>query len=240
MNKNINYYEVLNVNFNFTDKEIKTSYRSLSKIHHPDKNNGDNKGFNLLAEAYKVLTTDERKKYDKESKYGANYDPSLSLLDFEFSNTNVSSDKVYDKMRDFKKSEMIHVVLEIPKFQENIKYTRNIICSKCEGKGNTSINNLNLKGKMGSLFDGEEILCDICDGTGNFTGYDCPGCKGEGYIKLGLSKCDKCKGVGVIEKEKRIKIKEEDFKDGKYMIQYYGNQSKYNGVTGNLYIIITG
>jgi DnaJ-class molecular chaperone len=239
MNKNINYYAILEVSHKFEKSELKSNYRTLSKKHHPDKN-GDPEYFKLLAESYKVLTSVELKdQYDKESKFGSNYDSFLEILNFEFNNTNETSTKIYDKMDKYKKDEMLHIVLELSEFTDTISYDRNVVCSKCDGSTNISASNLNLKGKMGDLFADEEITCDICDGTGTFKTRECPGCHGNGYMKLGFSKCDKCSGNGIIEVNKTINIKEIDFKNGKLKIPFYGNQSKYSGSTGNLYIIIT-
>tara|TARA_R110000772_G_scaffold2855_2_gene10434 strand:+ start:45 stop:785 length:741 start_codon:yes stop_codon:yes gene_type:complete len=238
MNKKINYYELLQVTHKFEKSELKKNYRTLSKLHHPDKNGGDSDYFKLLAESYKILTsTDLKDKYDKESKFGSNYDSSLELLDFDF-NTDTSGAKMQKKMQNYKKNEMLHIVLEISEFTDTLNYDRNIICSKCEGSTNVSATSLNLNGKMGSLFTDEEIPCDICEGTGSFRSRECPGCGGNGYIKLGLSKCDKCSGDGVLSVNKTVNIKEKDFINGKLKIQFYGNQSKYSGSTGNLYIII--
>lgn len=239
MNKKINYYEILSVDFDFSDKELKSKYRTLSKKYHPDKNDGDDKHFKLLVESYKVLSNiEQRDKYDKESKYGKSYDPMLELLEFEFVNKSVSVNQVDDKLSEFKRKEMLHIILELSKFISKIKYERNVICSRCEGKGNSSISNLNLQGKLGNLFEGSEVKCDICEGTGMFNSSDCPGCSGDGYISFGLSKCEDCDGEGIKIINKKIEIKEKDFIDNKLMVQYHGNQSKYNGKTGNLYIII--
>jgi molecular chaperone DnaJ len=242
-NKDINYYNILQVNFDFDKKTIKTNYRNLSKKYHPDVNDNDDTNFKLVAEAYKVLTNEDvRKEYDKYSKFGQNYDSKLELLDFEFSNQNVTDINVYNKKDEYKKKEMLHIVVNLDEFKPLISYTRNIICSNCEGTGNVSASSLNLRAKykgedLGSLFD-DEMECDICNGTGRYGNVDCPGCKGTGEIKLGLSQCDKCKGNGLIEKKRQIKLKESDFKDGKLMLEYYGNYSKYDGRVGNLYITI--
>lgn len=236
MNKELNYYEILSLDFDFDKKQLKNNYRTLSKKYHPDINDGDDTTFKIVNEAYKVLSNkDKREQYDKESKFGRNYDSMLELLEFEFSNSNVSGTKVESKMDNFKSKEMIHIVLELETFKSNITYTRDIICSHCDGTGNASI--LDEGGKLGELFD-DEIKCDVCDGTGTYNGRECPACKGDGYITLGLSKCPKCGGKGLVEVSKTITVNKKDFKDGKLMVKYHGNQSKYNGIVGNLYIIV--
>ena len=79
------YYEILGVGKNATDKEIKSSYRKLAKKYHPDLNPNDEKAqekFKEVNEAYEVLSDpDKKKKYDTfGSSYdftnGANFDPS--------------------------------------------------------------------------------------------------------------------------------------------------------------------
>ena len=67
------FYKLLEVAENASQDEIKKSYRKLSLIHHPDKNNGNDEKFKKISEAYQVLSdTDERKKYDmgKHSPFG--------------------------------------------------------------------------------------------------------------------------------------------------------------------------
>ena len=67
------YYKVLGVERNASDKEIKSAYRKLARKHHPDVNPGD-KGsedkFKEVSEAYEVLSdTDKRAKYDQFGQY---------------------------------------------------------------------------------------------------------------------------------------------------------------------------
>jgi molecular chaperone DnaJ len=242
MNKELNYYNILNLDKDFTKEDIKSQYRKLSKKWHPDLNDGDDTNFKLINEAHKVLTNDDKRGlYDKESKYGRYYDPMLELLEFEFSNSNISSSNVSNKMSDFKSKDMLHIVLELSDFTDKIEYTRSMRCPNCNGTSNVSVDNLNLRGKykgedLGSLFDGE-IKCDICEGTGSYNKRECPGCRGEGYINLGFSKCDKCQN-GIINVKKKIELKKEDFKNNKLKLEYHGNQSKYDGRIGNLYLII--
>jgi len=62
------YYQVLGVPKNATEKEMKQAYRRLARKHHPDvnpNNKGAQEKFKEINEAYQVLSdADKRKKYD--------------------------------------------------------------------------------------------------------------------------------------------------------------------------------
>lgn len=63
------FYQVLGVKRDATEKEIRSAYRKLARQHHPDVNPGDKAAedrFKEINAAYEVLKdTDKRKKYDK-------------------------------------------------------------------------------------------------------------------------------------------------------------------------------
>jgi DnaJ-class molecular chaperone len=50
------YYEILELPINSNLETIKKKYRQLSKIYHPDKNNGDDTKMKLIVEAYNNLS----------------------------------------------------------------------------------------------------------------------------------------------------------------------------------------
>ena len=68
------YYSILGVNRNASDKEIKQAFRKLARKHHPDVNPGDKSAeskFKEINSAYEVLSDPEKKK--KYDRFGENW-----------------------------------------------------------------------------------------------------------------------------------------------------------------------
>ena len=63
------YYELLGVNQNASEDELKKAYRKAAMRYHPDRNPGDKKAeekFKELYEAYQVLSDQEKRaRYDR-------------------------------------------------------------------------------------------------------------------------------------------------------------------------------
>ncbi|MDO5564953.1 MAG: DnaJ domain-containing protein [Eubacteriales bacterium] len=75
--KTKNYYEILEVNYNATELEIKRSFRRLAKIYHPDvnKNSEENAFMVQILKAYEILSDPIlRKKYDTMLGIENNYE----------------------------------------------------------------------------------------------------------------------------------------------------------------------
>ncbi len=69
MNIEKDYYQILGVSQNANFLSIKSAYRALCSLYHPDKNIGENTSeiMQEINEAYEVLSNDyKRKEYDKQ------------------------------------------------------------------------------------------------------------------------------------------------------------------------------
>ena len=65
-----NFYDVLGVSRDASDKEIKTAFRKLAQKYHPDAG-GDEQKFKEISEAYETLSdAKKRKEYDQLLMFG--------------------------------------------------------------------------------------------------------------------------------------------------------------------------
>jgi len=238
MDYNKNYYNILGIINESTDKEIKKAYYTLSKKHHPDINSDieSESIFKDISLAYKILINSEsRNEYDKKSKYGKDYNEleELFKVNIEFDYT-----KENKKYEDFKKNAVLNIIEYIDdKFNGTIEYNRWVICKKCNGSGKDTKSKFIIKDEYGNVkgvFDSDDG-CDFCEGTGkDHLGNKCSFCFGQG--KLGSKDCDTCKGEKrILGKQKLTKIK---IDKEETIVPHMGHFSKYEpGKVGNLILI---
>ena len=71
----VNYYEILNIPFNADTEDIKTAFRKLIKIYHPDLSTKDEKAKCLLImNAYRILSDDHRRNLYDYELFNGNYE----------------------------------------------------------------------------------------------------------------------------------------------------------------------
>lgn len=64
-------YEILGVNKDATDEDIKMSFRKLAQKYHPDREGGDEEKFKQIKHAYEILgDAEKRKRYDDTGDVG--------------------------------------------------------------------------------------------------------------------------------------------------------------------------
>lgn len=236
------YYEILNVDRNATEEEIKKAYRRLALKYHPDRNPGDKyaeEKFKEINEAYEVLSDPEKRaKYDR---YGR-VDGIDSVFDFGFRTR--FEDIFEDIFGDFfgrprrKRGEDLKYNLEI-EFEEaifgtekEIEIPKDEVCSICGGS------------RIEPGF--RPTVCRVCGGRGQiryshgfFTiNKTCDSCYGEGYIID--HPCKQCNGKGYVKTTKKLKIKvPPGVETGtRLKIKGEGAKSPDDAYPGDLYIVI--
>lgn len=233
MDYNKNYYDILGVNKNASDDEIKKVYRKLSKIHHPDINNtGNDEKFKEISSAYSVLSDYSKKQeYDVRSPHGNSYTPfggfGNGFSGFRFDSNFQFNDmfsSFFGGFNPFQSEEFrenldinISTTINLKQIYLNdilkITYEKFIHCDKCNGTGFDT--------------DSKSDICDVCDGTGKHNGKICEYCLGTGKIYSG--KCNKCNGEKVILFENNINIQNvlQLRNNNKGVYNGYGHQSIY-------------
>ncbi len=167
-------YEVLGIDRNASDDEIKKAYKTLALKYHPDRNPDDKE----TEERFKEITSayESIKNGTANAQQGANPFNGFNPFGGSFSNFDVFSSMFNGgwKQQQVKKRGEIHITLEEA-------YTG---CTK-----KVEVNSVD--------------ACPICFGNGSFiTKNDCKSCNGSGFIgaKHGfvtLSKtCNACNGMG--------------------------------------------
>ena len=215
------YYEVLGVNKNSNQDQIKTAYRKLAIKFHPDKNPGDKTAeekFKEASEAYHVLSNSERKQnYDNfghaafdnnssgRSGFG-NFDFSGSFSDiFEdfFGEGFGGGSSRRSRRSNYRGSDLrydLSISLEeaYTGKKEDIKFSTSEKCDICSGTGS----------KPGH----SASSCNMCGGNGQvrssqgfFTVQQtCPQCSGSGEEIT--NPCTTCNGQGKRQASKRLSV----------------------------------
>ncbi len=258
------YYEVLGVDKNASQDEIKKAFRRLAIQYHPDKENGDETKFKEVNEAYEILKdTEKRKRYDQFGHAGVGgnggfgggaYDFNQGQGGFDFSGQGFNFDfgDLGDMFGSFfgggrqggqrtRHGRDVEVAIELS-FEEavfgvekSIKLNLNNECEHC--KGNGAEPGYNLK------------TCQTCKGSGHVTTVTrtilgniqqtaiCPDCQGVG--KVPEQKCSVCGGAGVKRKENAVDLKiPAGIDDGATIrLREYGEAIK-DGPKGDLYVHI--
>ena len=216
------YYEVLGVNKNATENEIKHAYRKLAKKYHPDMNPGDKNAeekFKEATEAYEVLSDPEKKARYDQFGHAAFEQGGGGFGGFDFGSGDMG-DIFGDIFGDLfgggrrrpnngpMKGANVHASVRIT-FEEavfgcekELDLTLKDVCETCHGTG----------AKPGTSPE----TCSKCHGTGQvvYTQQSmfgtiqnvqtCPDCHGTG--KVIKDKCPDCRGTGFISNRKKIKV----------------------------------
>jgi len=245
------YYNILGVDKNATEDQIKKAYRKKAMELHPDKNPGNADAeakFKDAAEAYDVLSDSGKKSnYDR---YGS-ADPRGGGNPFGGGGHGFSMDDIFSQFGDiFGGSQFgggqrrqargmdlrMKVTLNIQDILKGsvkkLRYKRNTTCGTCNGEGGT-----------------DARKCLVCNGQGQRivvqntpfgqmrTQATCNDCQGTG--RQVTNKCGDCHGEGIKNTEQVVDVEiPAGVSNGMQMnMPGFGNAVK-GGQPGDLYIII--
>jgi len=254
------YYEVLGVDRNASEEEIKKAYRKLAVKHHPDKNPGDKAAeekFKELGEAYEALSNpQQRAAYDQYghaafdpraragggSRGGGFHDPFEIFREVFGGGTGSIFDELFGGERrdptgpqrgaDLRYDMEISFEEAVLGCEKEIPVTKLELCESCRGSG----------AEPGSTAK----TCPTCGGRGQVISsrgifsiaQTCPRCDGAGRV---IEKpCHACLGAGRRERASKIKIKIPPGVDTGARLRSAGNGEGgiRGGPAGNLYVVL--
>ena len=210
------YYEVLGVDRNANEADIKKAYRRVAMKYHPDRNPDDPQAdakFKEASEAYEILATQEKRAaYDQFGHAGV--DPSMGGGAGGFGGGSFS-DIFGDVFGDIFGGGGNRGG---PQRGSDLRYTLDISLEDAV-KGTTveirvpSLSSCDLCGGSGAKKGSQPTTCGTCGGAGQVRmqqGFfqvqqTCPNCRGRG--KTISNPCPTCRGQGRVEKNKTLSVK---------------------------------
>ncbi|QJG66977.1 DnaJ domain-containing protein [Mycoplasma phocoenae] len=254
MNNKKDYYEVLGIQKNATEKEIKTAYRKLAMKYHPDRNKEADaeEKFKEVSEAYEILSNAEKRaQYDKyghqafdqygHGGFGNAADIFKNFFSKGFGGFEGFGDFFGSSSRNYGPQKGANIENQITiDFLESVygkKTTLNLtkidICDQCSGKGAEKSEDFEKcktchgSGKTNSNMFGlfQTIsTCEKCNGTGKSIKKACSKCNANGIVKTRI--------------DKEITIPAGIMSGQALIIEGFGVPSKNGGTHGDLHLYI--
>jgi molecular chaperone DnaJ len=208
------YYEVLGVERDASQEEIKKAFRSLARETHPDANNGDRdreERFRAIAEAYEVLSDPQRRAaYDRGDRIDLNdlfssfagVDDLLSRFFGGGFGGFGGTPRGPAPGRDVGLSVSVSLAEAARGATRTVTYRVPASCPTCKGSG--------------SAPGAELSICDRCGGQGSvritrqtllgaaMTVARCEQCLGRGRVVL--EPCPECEGAGAVIRDLEVDV----------------------------------
>jgi len=192
-------YKILGVSEDADEKTIKKAYRTLAAEHHPD-HGGDAEKFKKVAEAYSILSDDQKRaEYHAAQHHGFRIEDLFSGVGGfnpfeEFFGANRSARRQQVK-KDTEDSDIqFDLRVTLDQIKQGVSHTlvfeRNQVCRDCAGKGGQERNSCGICGGTGSrtvrptAFFVQHTTCQACAGRGFSFKRPCRACSTHGYVKV--------------------------------------------------------
>ncbi|XP_061356860.1 dnaJ protein homolog ANJ1-like isoform X2 [Gastrolobium bilobum] len=243
------YYEILGISNNASQEDVKKAYKKLAIKAHPDKG-GDPEKFKEIGEAYQVLADPEKREiYDqygedalKEGMGGGGGGPDPFDIFQSFFGGSPFSGGSSRGRRQRRGEDVVHplkVSLDDLYLgtSKKLSLSRNVICSKCSGKGSKS---------------GVAPSCVACQGTGMKVSirqigpgmiqqmqHPCNECKGTGETISDRDRCPLCKGEKVVQEKKVLEVVVEKGMQNGQKITFPGEADEApDTITGDIVFVL--
>lgn len=244
------YYEVLQVNRDCGELEIKKAYRKLALQYHPDRNPGDKEAenrFKEAAEAYEVLRDPQKREiYDRFGHEGLEGTGFRGFSGFEdiFSSFGDIFEGFFGfgsgggRRSSARQGKSLRYDMELTLEEafegkeEEILFQKLTACETCDGSG----------ARPGS----SPKTCATCQGRGQVVrsqGFfqiatTCPACHGQGETIT--DPCPDCRGGGKVRVEKSLNVKIPAGVDtgSQLRLRGEGESGESGGPPGDLFVVI--
>ena len=252
MTKKRDYYEVLGVNRDASEEDIKKAYRKLAMKHHPDRNPGSKEAeekFKEAKEAYEVLCEPQKRRaYDAYGHAGVN--PQMGGMGADAAGFGGFAEAFGDIFSDifgggqgrgrssvYRGADLrynLEITLEHAArgTETKIRIPTMEACETCHGSG----------AKPGT----HPKTCETCHGAGTVRlsqGFfsiqqTCPTCHGSG--KMVTDPCPSCRGAGRVRKHKTLSVKIPAGVDegDRIRLSGEGEAGVNGGPPGDLYVVM--
>jgi molecular chaperone DnaJ len=246
------YYEVLGIQKNASEGDIKSAFRRLARQYHPDvsKEEDAEEKFKEINEAYGVLSdSQKRAKYDRFGHAGLGDTGGFQdftgdfgdlfeglFNSFGFGGMGGRSRNAPRRGRDLQKEIKLEFDEAVFGVEKEIEFSRDEVCSTCNGDGaepGSKVNTCSTCRGQGEVRQVRQtILGQVVQTT------TCPSCNGRGQTIETL--CHTCRGNGLERKtiKKKVKIPAGVDKGQQIRLGGEGQPGANGGPRGNLYLVM--
>lgn len=244
------YYEILGIERQANQSEIKAAYRKMALQYHPDRNtdhDAEDK-FKEASEAYEVLSDAQKRsvydQYGHDGLSGRGFQGFSDMGDifshfsdvfddfFGFGARGQSSRSRAQRGRDLRHDLNISFEESYHGCEKKIEITKQESCKSCEGQGYPK--------------DYQPVVCNHCNGRGQlyhsqgfFTiSTACGACRGQGRVVE--EHCADCRGQGTVSQSKKLSVKIPAGVDNgmQLCIRGEGEAGRQGGPAGDLYVVL--